>query len=159
MLSVNDGQQYMCGDSMMFTYFPVAAVTGLSVTRIRPLGGPSAGGTLVHLRGARLTNLGGQVTTHTVAHPLMTYSSIPSPTLLPVTSYFSLLTPYSLRLSPYFLLLNSYSSAALPVLDVARACARNLAWVRAPHTSPSPSPSPCLAIAIAIAPPLTLTLT
>ena len=60
MLSVNDGQQYMRGDSMMFTYFPVAAVTGLSVTRIRPLGGPSAGGTLVHLRGARLTNLGGQ---------------------------------------------------------------------------------------------------
>ena len=46
MLSVNDGQQYMRGDSMMFTYFPVAPVTGLSVTRIRPLGGPSAGGTL-----------------------------------------------------------------------------------------------------------------
>ena len=103
MLSVNDGQQYMRGDSMMFTYFPVAAVTGLSVTRIRPLGGPSAGGTLVHLRGARLTNLGGQVPTPIVAHPLMTYSSIPSPTLLPLTSFFLLLTPYSLRLTPYFL--------------------------------------------------------
>ena len=44
MLSVNDGQQYLRGDSMMFTYFPVAPVNGLSVTRIRPLGGPSAGG-------------------------------------------------------------------------------------------------------------------
>ena len=62
----------MRGDSMMFTYFPVAAVTGLSVTRIRPLGGPSAGGTLVHLRGARLTNLGGQ-------HCLFSTSLEPAP--------------------------------------------------------------------------------
>ena len=72
MLSVNDGQQYLRGDSMMFTYFPVAPVNGLSVTRIRPLGGPSAGGTLVHLRGARLANLGGQ-------HCLFSTSLEPSP--------------------------------------------------------------------------------
>ena len=59
-LSVNDGQQYMRGDNVMFTYFPVAPVGGLSVHHISPSGGPSGGGTLVHVRGARLGNVGGQ---------------------------------------------------------------------------------------------------
>ena len=123
MLSVNDGQQYLRGDSAMFTYFPVAPVNGLSVTGIRPLGGPSAGGTLVHLRGARLANLGGQVSDH--AYPL--------PALITTLTYWPPTTSYHLWPPLATSDLTSYSSAALPVLDVARALARNLGRVRAPH--------------------------
>lgn len=60
-VSVNGAQQSLRAvpHARVFTYFPVQPVGGLGIDRLNPSGGPSAGGTLIHVHGARLRNLGG----------------------------------------------------------------------------------------------------
>jgi hypothetical protein len=55
-----NGQDYMrIGDHGIFTFFDVdAPATGLSVQQLTPNGGPSAGGTLVIVRGSGFVNFG-----------------------------------------------------------------------------------------------------
>ena len=60
-MSVNGGQDYLRGQphALIFSYINVQPVVGLGTHWLTPSGGPAGGGTLVHVHGARLSNLGG----------------------------------------------------------------------------------------------------
>lgn len=71
-LSVDGGQDYLRGQphALIFSYINVQPVAGLGTHWLTPSGGPAVGGTLVQVRGARLSNLGGLICKfHALAPP------------------------------------------------------------------------------------------